>query len=292
MIKLKQLLTGFLLAVVAFAGLTGCKKFLDRKPYKLLSTTFHRRPNGSVIRTVWGHQELSIWPLLVAVTVLRTSLGGYEWFCSDDAEIVADPELQPGTRLDDNFQYTKDDWGAGYTGINTTSSLVCATTFSHRQKQKAWPIPPDHQYRGSAFLQGLFLFRPGSHFGAVPKIGFQSPILLRARLPTGYCIIYNLIKESQPDLCCTAFYPPFGKPNIKAVWPAGLPKRCWAKLLYNNTCTEKPCRCCVMWSIMVRSTSWPITGKCLKWKAKWYWIRRERSRRPNQPVTVISTGVV
>lgn len=111
--KIKQIIAGGLIIVGVSTFFSGCKKFLDRKP---LAATVDDLPGGGVEGKVLG--------LYGAVRNSKSEPycgDGFQsipWiamngFRSDDAEIVADPGASAWHTTYDNFQYTKDDWGAG-----------------------------------------------------------------------------------------------------------------------------------------------------------------------------------
>ncbi len=113
MVRTKNIFRTLVITLGLSAVLTGCKKFLDREP---LSATVDDVKVGALEGKVLG--------LYGAVRNSKNDpycgdgFEGIAWigmngFRSDDAEIVADPGASAWHQTYDNFQYTKDDWGAG-----------------------------------------------------------------------------------------------------------------------------------------------------------------------------------
>lgn len=104
---------GLLVALPLITLFTGCKKFLDRKP---LAATVDDLSGGELEGKVIG-----LYGAIRSSSSEPYCGDGFEnipWvamngFRSDDAEIVADPGASAWHQTYDNFQYTKDDWGAG-----------------------------------------------------------------------------------------------------------------------------------------------------------------------------------
>src|SRR5687768_8354003 len=113
MIKIKKLVVAAMLALPAITLITGCKKFLDRQP---LQATVDDIKVGAL-----EGKALGLYGAIRNSAAQPYCGDGFQsipWvamngFRSDDAEIVSDPGASAWHQTYDNFQYTKDDWGAG-----------------------------------------------------------------------------------------------------------------------------------------------------------------------------------
>lgn len=170
----KYLFTNLIIAVLAIALFTGCKKFLDRASL-----------SASITDVKVGALESQALGLYGAIRNSATDPycgDGFEnipWvamngFRSDDAEIVADPGASAWHQTYDNFQYTKDDWGAGlywdkhYTFIGLcNSALDVATTNNLTDAGSIINVAEAKFFRAYAYFD---LVRT---YGAVPKIDFK-----------------------------------------------------------------------------------------------------------------------
>ncbi len=197
MIKLKQLLTGFLLAVVAFSGLTGCKKFLDRKPLQATVNDISIGAlNGSVIGLYGAIRNSASDPYCGDgfENIPWVAMNGFR---SDDAEIVADPGASAWHQTYDNFQYTKDDWGAGlYWDKHYVFIGLCNNVLAQAEAEGLTDPASIINIAEARFFRAYSYFDLVRTFGAVPKIDFKVSDPAQgqiAKSDTG--IIYNLIKE-------------------------------------------------------------------------------------------------
>ncbi len=174
MIKNKQLLIWMLLAIPFTGLISGCKKFLDRKP---LGATVDDLQVGALDGQVLG-----------LYGAIRNSKS--EPFCgdgfqnipwvamnglrSDDAEIVADPGASAWHQTYDNFQYTKDDWGAGvYWNKHYVFIGLCNDALDLAAKGNYTDPASQVNIAEAKFFRALAYFDMVRTFGDVPKIDFK-----------------------------------------------------------------------------------------------------------------------
>lgn len=197
MIKIKQLIAGTLISASAIALFSGCEKFLDRKP---LSATVDDLQVGALDGNVLG--------LYGAIRNSKSDpyVGdGFEnipWvamngFRSDDAEIVADPGASGWHQTYDNFQYTKDDWGAGlYWDKHYIMIGLCNDALDLAQKGNFNDPKSLINIAEARFFRAYSYFDLVRTFGEVPKIDFKinSPVDGQVAKST-VADVYSLIDE-------------------------------------------------------------------------------------------------
>jgi hypothetical protein len=174
--KVRSITTKLVLAFFAIALFGGCKKFLDRKP---LTATITDLPGGEVEgRTLglYGALRNSGAEPYVGDGFQSIPYLAMNGFRSDDAEIVSDPGASAWHQTYDNFQYTKDDWGAGvywskhYIMIGLCNDVIAAGA------AQVNPAPlTDVLMSEARFFRAYSYFDLVRTFGDVPKIDF--PIL-------------------------------------------------------------------------------------------------------------------
>lgn len=162
-----------MLPLFAILFFSGCKKFLDRKPL------------GATITDIPGALDAQAKGLYGAI---RNSASdpycgdGFEnipWiamngFRSDDAEIVADPGASAWHQTYDNFQYTKDDWGAGlywsahYIFIGLCNNILATADAGNFTDEKSMINRAE-----ARFFRAYAYFDLVRTYGDVPKIDFQ-----------------------------------------------------------------------------------------------------------------------
>ena len=174
MIKFKQIIVGALMSASTIALFSGCEKFLDRKP---LSATVDDLQVGALDGNVLG--------LYGAIRNSKSDpyVGdGFEnipWvamngFRSDDAEIVADPGASGWHQTYDNFQYTKDDWGAGlYWDKHYIMIGLCNDALDLAQKGNYNDPKSLINIAEAKFFRAYAYFDMVRTFGEVPKIDFK-----------------------------------------------------------------------------------------------------------------------
>lgn len=171
--KLRTNSAKLLLAFFAIALFGGCKKFLDRKP---LTATITDLQGGEI-----EGRTLGLYGAIRNSAVEPYAGDGFQsipWiamngFRSDDAEIVSDPGASAWHQTYDNFQYTKDDWGAGlywskhYIYINLCNDVIAAGA------AQSTPAPATNLLMAEArFFRAYSYFDLVRTFGDVPKIDF------------------------------------------------------------------------------------------------------------------------
>jgi len=164
---------GIVMAALAVTLFGGCKKFLDRKP---LQATIDDLQGGDLEGRVLG-----LYGAIRNSAVEPYAGDGFQsipyiamnGFRSDDAEIVADPGASAWRQTYDNFQYTKDDWGAGlywskhYAFISLANEALDAVA-------QTTPTTTTQVYESEAkFFRAYAYFDLVRTFGDVPKIDFK-----------------------------------------------------------------------------------------------------------------------
>lgn len=161
------------LLILIVLGSSSCKKFLDRKP---LSITSDDIPSNSLEGKALG--------LYGAIRSSNTDpyIGdGFEnipWvamngFRSDDAENIADPGASAWHQTYDNFQYTKDDWGAGmYWGKHMVLIGLCNDIIAEADASKTTDPADLINLAEAKFFRALSYFDMVRTFGEVPKYDF------------------------------------------------------------------------------------------------------------------------
>jgi hypothetical protein len=208
----KKVFVFTIIAGVFAVALTGCEKFLDRKP---LQSTLDDYAQGGV-----EPQALGLYG------ALRNSAGdpyigdgfqsipwiGINGFRSDDQEIVSDPGAAQWHSTYDNFNYTKDDWASGvywdkhYLLINNCNTILqIADSLQLGDPSSRINIAEARWFRALSYWD---LVR---NYGEVPKINFRvykanDANVAKAKEDT----ILNLIES---DLL-------YGTINLPLNWPA------------------------------------------------------------------------
>lgn len=172
--QLRKLTTSIAMALLAISLFGGCKKFLDRKP---LQATVDDLKAGDVegrVLGLYGAIRNSAEPPYAGDGFENIPWLAMNGFRSDDAEIVADPGATAWHQTYDNFQYTKDDWGAGlywsahYAFINLCNeALVAADSTPVRN------ATTDQLAAEARFFRAYSYFDLVRTFGDVPKIDFK-----------------------------------------------------------------------------------------------------------------------
>lgn len=212
MIKMKQLIGGILIALPVIALFTGCEKFLDRKP---LSATVDDLQVGALDGQVLG--------LYGAIRNSKSEPycgDGFEnipWvamngFRSDDAENVADPGASGWNQTYHNFQYTKDDWGAGmYWNKHYVFIGLCNDALDLAEKGNYTDPQSIKNVAEARFFRAYSYFDLVRTFGEVPKIDFKINNPTDGNIEkSDTAAIYDLIES---DLIYAA-------QNLPPTWPA------------------------------------------------------------------------
>jgi starch-binding outer membrane protein, SusD/RagB family len=174
MIKIKQIMVVALLVTTAIGLFSGCKKFLDRKP---LSATVDDLQVGAL-----DGQVLGLYGAIRSSKSEPFCGDGFQnipWvamngFRSDDAEIVADPGASGWHQTYDNFQYTKDDWGAGlYWDKHYVFIGLCNDALDLAQKNNYTDAKSLINIAEARFFRAYAYFDLVRTYGDVPKIDFK-----------------------------------------------------------------------------------------------------------------------
>ncbi|GAO42774.1 RagB/SusD family nutrient uptake outer membrane protein [Flavihumibacter petaseus] len=174
MVRTKNILRTAVIVLGFSATLAGCKKFLDRAP---LSVTVDDIKVGALEGKVLG--------LYGAVRNSKSDpycgdgFEGIAWigmngFRSDDAEIVADPGATAWHQTYDNFQYTKDDWGAGlYWDKHFVFVGLCNDALDEAEKGGYSDPASLINIAEAKFFRAYAYFDLVRTYGAVPLIDFK-----------------------------------------------------------------------------------------------------------------------
>jgi starch-binding outer membrane protein, SusD/RagB family len=159
---------------IAIIALTGCEKFLDRKP---LQSTLNDYAQGGL-----EPQALGLYG------ALRNSAGdpwigdgfqsipwiGVNGFRSDDQEIVADPGAAQWHSTYDNFNYTKDDWASGvywdkhYLLIGNCNTILQLADSLHLSDPSSQVNVAEAKW-----FRALSYWDMVRNYGEIPKIDFR-----------------------------------------------------------------------------------------------------------------------
>src|SRR4030095_9494890 len=208
----KKVFVFTIIAGVFAVALTGCEKFLDRKP---LQSTLDDYAQGGV-----EPQALGLYG------ALRNSAGdpyigdgfssipwiGINGFRSDDQEIVSDPGAAQWHATYDNFNYTKDDWASGvYWDKHYLLIGNCNTILQIADSLKLNDPSSRINIAEAKWFRALSYWDLVRNYGEVPKINFRvykgtDANVAKAKEDT----ILNLIES---DLL-------YGTINLPLNWPA------------------------------------------------------------------------
>lgn len=163
------------LALMAAVMLTGgCKKFLDRQP---LAATVDDIQVGALegkVLGLYGAIRNSANDPYCGDGFENIPWIGMNGFRSDDAEIVADPGASAWHQTYDNFQYTKDDWGAGlYWDKHYVFAGLCNDALDEAAKNNYTDAASIINIAEAKFFRAYAYFDLVRTFGDVPKIDFK-----------------------------------------------------------------------------------------------------------------------
>lgn len=174
MTKLNRLIVGIVFAIPAITLFSGCKKFLDRKP---LGVTVDDIKVGAL-----EGKALGLYGAIRNSAAQPFCGDGFEnipWvamngFRSDDAELVADPGATAWHQTYDNFQYTKDDWGAGlYWDKHYVFIGLCNDALDEAERGGYNDPASLINIAEARFFRAYAYFDLVRTFGDVPKIDFK-----------------------------------------------------------------------------------------------------------------------
>jgi len=161
-------------AISAVAVFSGCKKFLDRQP---LSVTVDDIKVGAL-----EGKALGLYGAIRNSAAQPYCGDGFQsipWvamngFRSDDAEIVADPGASAWHQTYDNFQYTKDDWGAGiYWDKHYVFIGLCNDALDEAERGGYSDPASLINIAEAKFFRAYTYFDLVRTYGDVPKIDFK-----------------------------------------------------------------------------------------------------------------------
>lgn len=171
---LKNIIAGAFIASTAITALTGCEKFLDKKP---LTATVDDLPGGGLegkVLGLYGAIRNSKSEPYIGDGFQSIAYVAMNGFRSDDAEIVSDPGAAAWHTTYDNFVYVKDDWGSG---IYWNKHFVMVGQCNDALEVAANQVNPDPATPAlvaeARFFRAYAYFDLVRTFGEVPKIDFK-----------------------------------------------------------------------------------------------------------------------
>jgi len=189
-----------MMAIIAMASISlfsGCKKFLDREPLVITADDINVGAMEGQALGLYGAIRNSASQPYCGDGFQSLPYIALNGFRSDDAEIVADPGASAWHQTYDNFQYTKDDWGAGlywdkhYILIGLCNEVIdLAVTGNYTDAGSLINVAEAKFFRAYAYFD---LVRT---YGDVPKINFKINTPTDAYKPKSPASeIYALIDE-------------------------------------------------------------------------------------------------
>ena len=174
MIKMKKLMISMLFALPVITLFPGCKKFLDRPP---LSATVDDLPGGGVegkVLGLYGAIRNSKAEPYCGDGFQSLPYIAMNGFRSDDGEITADPGASAWHTTYDQFQYTKDDWGAGmYWNKHYVFIGLCNDALEAADAQATPDVSTPILKAEARFWRAYSYFDLVRTYGDVPKIDFK-----------------------------------------------------------------------------------------------------------------------
>mgnify|MGYP001343423526 FL=1 len=169
-----KLLIGALLAVPVLGGMSGCKKFLDRQPLSATQDDLSLGALEGKALALYGAVRNSKADPYCGDGFQSIPWVAMNGFRSDDAEIVADPGASAWRQTYDNFQYTKDDWGAGlYWDKHYIFIGLCNDVMDEAAKGGYTDPASLTNIAEAKFFRAYSYFDLVRTFGDVPKIDFK-----------------------------------------------------------------------------------------------------------------------
>lgn len=170
----KKQVAGFMIAISAIALFGGCKKFLDREPLSLAQIDLNVGALESKTVGLYGAIRNSADQPYCGDGFQGIAYVAMNGFRSDDAEIVADPGASAWRQTYDNFQYTKDDWGAGlYWDKHFIFIGLCNDVLDVAVKQNLTDPASVINTAEARFFRAYAYFDLVRTYGSVPKIDFK-----------------------------------------------------------------------------------------------------------------------
>lgn len=226
--KNKKIFWGLFLLLVVFISISGCKKFLDRKPLYPTLTDFGSAVDGQAI----------------AMYVILDTWAGFNSLPWLDFNSIRDDDAQKGSSTTDGaeintefetFQYTKDDWATNtywsdhYTMINAANKLLF---FADSLK-----LTDDASLRNvgeAKFFRAYSYFELIKAYGEVPKIDFYytnaaEGIRPKSPLDSLYALIDRDLSSAVQLLPATWFNSTTNQNPFPGRLTSGAAKALWAQ---------------------------------------------------------------
>ena len=170
----KKQLAGFMIAISAIALFGGCKKFLDREPLNIAQIDLNVGALEGKTVGLYGAIRNSAAQPYCGDGFQGIAYIAMNGFRSDDAEIVADPGASAWHQTYDNFQYTKDDWGAGlYWDKHYIFIGLCNEVLDDATTQNLTDPASVINTAEARFFRAYSYFDLVRTYGSVPKIDFK-----------------------------------------------------------------------------------------------------------------------
>lgn len=170
----KKLIIGTLMAIPAVVTLSGCKKFLDREPLQATQDDLNVGALEGKTLGLYGAIRNSKSDPYCGDGFQSIPYVAMNGFRSDDAEIVSDPGASAWHQTYDNFQYTKDDWGAGlYWDKHYIFIGLCNNVLDEAEKGNLTDPASLTNVAEAKFFRAYAYFDLIRTFGQVPKIDFK-----------------------------------------------------------------------------------------------------------------------
>lgn len=172
--KLSGLMIGAVLLVPTLGLVSGCKKFLDRQPLSATQDDLNLGALEGKALALYGAVRNSKADPYCGDGFENIPWVAMNGFRSDDAEIVADPGASAWHQTYDNFQYTKDDWGAGlYWDKHYIFIGLCNDVMDEAQKGGYTDPASLTNIAEAKFFRAYSYFDLVRTYGDVPKIDFK-----------------------------------------------------------------------------------------------------------------------
>ena len=203
-------IAGLLIACSVIALFGGCKKFLDRQPLSITQDDINVGALEGKALGLYGAIRNS-----AAQPYCGDGFENIPWvamngFRSDDAELVADPGASAWHQTYDNFQYTKDDWGAGlYWDKHFVFIGLCNDALDEAIKGNYTDPGSIINIAEARFFRAYAYFDLVRTYGSVPKIDFKINTPTDGNVAkSDTAVIYSMIHA---DLT-------FAEQNLPTVW--------------------------------------------------------------------------
>ncbi len=210
--RYKNQIAVLLIAISAITLFGGCKKFLDREPLGIAQIDLNVGALEGKTVGLYGAIRNSAAQPYCGDGFQGIAYVAMNGFRSDDAEIVSDPGASAWHQTYDNFQYTKDDWGAGlYWDKHFIFVGLCNDILDDAVKQNLTDPASVINTAEARFFRAYAYFDLVRTYGAIPKIDFKINTPAEGNIAkSDTATIYALINA---DLA-------FAEQNLPIVWEA------------------------------------------------------------------------